>query len=221
MTSSPAGIAVSVATKGEAAYDQLRRLILVGELAPGVTIQQERLAMDLGLSTTPLREALRRLEGEGLVSLDRNRRVSVAPLTRVELSELYALREVLDPMAAGLAAAALADDEVDQVSQLASRPIPAKADRAEWLGENRRFHRAIYSRCGNTVLADLLDSLWDRGDRYRIHLMQDTGDLQESRLEHIAISKALAERSARKATSLMRAHVARSQALIAERAEIF
>ena len=213
-----AAVALSVVTKGEAAYTQLRRLILLGELKPGATIQQEGLAAELGLSTTPLREALRRLEGEGLVSLDKNRRVGITPLSKAEMHDLYAVRSILDPTAAELAATALDGDAVAEVTRLAKRPIPRDIDQARALQDNREFHRAIYARCGNRVLVDILDSLWDRADRYRIHLMYDARDLRNSRREHIDIAAAIAAGQPGQVAVLMRQHVARSRELIETRA---
>ena len=83
-------------TKAEAAYLETRSRILRGVLAPGVPVNQEALAASLGVSITPLREALRRLEMEGLVRLDAHRMVTTTPLTSRELDELYAIRTELE-----------------------------------------------------------------------------------------------------------------------------
>src|SRR3954465_1577962 len=83
-------------TKAQAVYSELRRMILNGELAPGHEVNQEGMAATLGVSITPLREALRRLEMEGLVRLKAHRTVIIPPLTREELVQLYVIRIELD-----------------------------------------------------------------------------------------------------------------------------
>src|SRR4051812_45764588 len=100
MTSNP----LRYVSKADAVYAEVRRRILDGELAAGSSVNQEQFAAQLGVSTTPLREALRRLESEGFVRTVAHRDVVVAPLDRNELVALYEVREELDPLAASLAA---------------------------------------------------------------------------------------------------------------------
>ena len=92
------------ATKSDLAYTRVRGLILSGELAPGAVLPQAALAQQIGISTTPLREALRRLKQEGLVELDAHRDARVRPLDATEARDLLELRRSLDPLAASLAA---------------------------------------------------------------------------------------------------------------------
>src|SRR3954466_15893445 len=96
--------AVPFATKGDLAYARVRELILSGELGPGTVLPQASLAAAIGMSTTPLREGLRRLAQEGLVDLDAHRDARVRPLDATEARDLLELRGTLDPMAARLAA---------------------------------------------------------------------------------------------------------------------
>ena len=91
-------------TKSDYAYRQVRDRILSGELQPGAVIQQRDLASLIGISTTPLREALKRLKSEGLVELDAHRDARISPLRAEEARDLLELRKSLDPLAAGLAA---------------------------------------------------------------------------------------------------------------------
>src|SRR5829696_7666000 len=97
----PAGLYL---TKSDYAYTRLRDGVLSGEFAPGTVLNQANLAKTIGISTTPLREALRRLKSEGLVELDAHRDARVAPLTAEEARDLLEVRRSLDPLAAGLAA---------------------------------------------------------------------------------------------------------------------
>jgi DNA-binding GntR family transcriptional regulator len=202
-------------TKARAVYSELRRKILNGELTPGHEVNQEAMAASLGVSITPLREALRRLEMEGLVQLKAHRTVVIPPLTRAELVELYIIRTELDSLAARLAADAASNEEVAAIASLA-RQKPAR-DPVNQLELNRTFHRAIYSACGNASLITYLDQLWDRTDRYRLILIkQEFGEGPISPKEHVDIADAISQRNAARAGQLMHDHIARSRNRIAE-----
>jgi DNA-binding GntR family transcriptional regulator len=205
-------------TKARAVYSELRRKILTGELAPGLEVNQEGMATSLGVSITPLREALRRLEMEGLVRLKAHRTVIVPPLTRQELVELYVIRIELDALAARLAATHATDQETALIAGL-SRQKAAK-DPVVQLELNRTFHRAIYSTCGNASLVTYLDQLWDRTDRYRLILVKQEVDRGPvSAQEHIDIAEAIVARRAGEAAKLMREHISRSHTRIAQSIE--
>jgi DNA-binding GntR family transcriptional regulator len=202
------------ATKAEAVYLETRARILTGVLPPGLNVNQESLAADLGVSITPLREALRRLEMEGLIRLEAHRTVVIAPLTGRELDELYVIRIELDSLAAGLAGANASEADTAKMGQLA-RQMPVKEPVAQ-LERNRAFHRAIYASCGNGALVAYLDQLWDRTDRYRLILVkQELVSGKASRQDHIDIADAVSDRDAERAARLTRDHIARSRTLIA------
>lgn len=202
-------------TKARAVYFELRRKILTGELEPGLEVNQEGMAASLGVSITPLREALRRLEMEGLVRLKAHRTVIVPPLTREELVELYVIRIELDALAARLAAEHATNHETALVAGLARQK--AAKDPVVQLELNRTFHRAIYSTCGNASLVTYLDQLWDRTDRYRLILVkQEVDNGAISAQEHIDIADAIAARRPAEAARLMREHISHSHARIAQ-----
>lgn len=201
MSASPAPF-LQVATKAEAVYQELRGRILSSVLVPGSTISQEGLAQQLGVSITPLREALRRLEAEGLVKTLAHRTMTIPPLTRREVRELYAVRLQLDPLAARLAAENSSREAIAEILRLASAPVDN-----EPLTANRRFHRAVYVNSQNLVLIDLLEQLWDRTDRYRVLVLQDSNLNKKAREEHIRIAQAIEAREADQVAPLMYDHI--------------
>jgi DNA-binding GntR family transcriptional regulator len=209
---------VNVRTKAEAAYQELSARILDGSMEPGSTVRQETLAAALGVSITPLREALRRLESDGLVILEAHRTLTVAPLSAVEVRELYAVRLQLDPYAAGLAAEKAPETALERIRSLAERPMKATA-RAR-LKANREFHQAIYHAAGNTTLAEMLDRLWDRTDRYRMIVVQVGSEERKVEREHREIAAALSARDVALATRLMREHVAETLRLVEQHAAL-
>ncbi len=196
---------LNVQTKAEAVYVEVRQLILQGILAPGGTLSQEALATRLGLSITPLREALRRLESEGLIELRAHRTMTVPLLTREDLNEVYAVRRQLDPFAAGAAAKQATDEQIAAIAAAAA--VRTAPDLYAELLANRAFHRAIYTAAGNRVLTEILDRLWNRSDRYRLIVLRDRVFHVTALYEHGQIAAAIQSRDARQAARLMAAHV--------------
>jgi DNA-binding GntR family transcriptional regulator len=192
-------------TKAEVAYHEIRSRIMDGSLPPGSVIDQDRYAGELSLSVTPVREALRRLEAEHLVRQHAHREVRVAPFSADELRHLYAVRLQLDPFAAGLAAKEATQAELEAVAALLQ--APAHGEPREMLTENRKLHRLIYASCHNPVLIQMLDSLWDRCDRYRLALLH-TGDADvDAARDHTAIMEAFCRRDSRTLRRLMTNHL--------------
>ena len=207
-------VSLQTVTKAEAVYLETRSRILKGMLAPGSAVNQEVLAADLGVSITPLREALRRLEMEGLIRLEAHRTMIITPLTSRELDEMYAIRVELDPFAAGLTAVNVSEVQLEIIYRLARQKTAT--DPILQLERNRGFHRAVYSSCGNNALINLLEQLWDRTDRYRLILIrEELLGRSTSQPDHIDLANALAARKADLAARLMRVHIKRSHARIA------
>jgi DNA-binding GntR family transcriptional regulator len=209
MADAAAGLPFVHQSKSAAVYLELRQRILGAALAPGVALNQEQLAAELGVSTTPLREALRRLESEGLVMLLAHREAIVAPLDPGELAAVYEVREDLDPLAAGLAAERHTDAEATAIRRALARA--AKPGREDRMSVNRRYHASIYGACHNPVLVETLDALWDRSDRYRraVGFMATEPAIQD---EHVAIAEAVLARRAKESADLMRSHIRRTRA---------
>ncbi len=199
------------ATKSDLAYTRVRALILSGELAPGAVLPQSALAQTIGISTTPLREALRRLKQEGLVELDAHRDARVRPLDAGEARDLLELRGSLDPLAASLAAQRRTDADLAAIEAAldgldALTPHPSAAQ----LESHHRFHAAVHRASHNALLVETLDGLWVKTDRYRRHGLA-TGRSDEERdaraAEHRRLFEAVRDRDAASAAELMHHHV--------------
>ncbi|SFA41697.1 DNA-binding transcriptional regulator, GntR family [Rhodococcoides kroppenstedtii] len=202
-------------TKNDYVYEQLRTRILTGELAAGSVIGQARLATELGVSTTPLREAVRRLAAEGMIELEPHRDARVTPVSADEARHLYQVRESLDPLATALAAQHRTTADVAAIEFALSRlePITDAGD-LDALLRHREFHRAVYRASGNPVLIDILERLWDKADRYRLIGLRHSGDSTRDHArvatEHQAISDAVAAGDAAAAQQAMTDHIRRS-----------
>src|SRR4051812_37461060 len=176
-------------TKSEVAYRTVRGLVLDGTIAPGSTVNQESLALQLGISITPLREALRRLQAEGLVQFEAHRTVAVAPLSAKELHDLFAVKIQLDPRAAYLAATTATEEQIANLRKAAK--VSSTASLAERLEANREFHGNLYDASNNSVLAEICKQLWVRSDRYRAVIFREQR-LTDAVLEeqHLEIAEA-------------------------------
>jgi len=155
-------------SKGGLAYTELRRRITSGELAPGSRLSQYELAEAMGMSITPLREAVRRLASEDWVVMDTHRDVRVAPMSASEARELLEVRFSLEPSATALAALRRTEREIAAMKAAADELLPVtRTWGEEAIAAHRAFHRAIYAASHNNVMIRLLDDLWDKADRYR------------------------------------------------------
>ncbi|MFC7341536.1 GntR family transcriptional regulator [Saccharopolyspora griseoalba] len=201
-------------SKGDVAYVELRERVLSGSLLPGSRLAQHELAAELGMSLTPLREAVRRLSSEGLIDLDTQRDARVANMSASEARQLFEVRLSLDPTAAELAAERRTDDDIAALRAASARLLPVtRAWGEEALTAHRAFHRALYLASHNDVLIRMLDDVWDKSDRYRrIGLELPPGEEPRTRdhREHHELFDLIAAGDAGGARALMHSHIERS-----------
>src|SRR5690606_7315048 len=146
---------------------QVREAILDGRLSPGTRVRQEALARRFGVSRIPVREALRQLESEGLVTLVPHSGARVARLDLAEHLELYRIREALEPVAAAESAPNLTDDQLDELRSLAAQIADAVDDEPRWLELDRRFHLTSYAGAALPRLRGMIEDLWNTTQHYR------------------------------------------------------
>ncbi|NUR57878.1 MAG: GntR family transcriptional regulator [Catenulispora sp.] len=171
---------------------EVRRAITSGELKPGSAIRQEALAERLEVSRVPLREALKTLEGEGLVSYRAHRGYRVAELSMADLREVYRLREILE--AEAVRAAMPLDDAVFAELEAAQALVEQAAERGaveEMARANRRFHFALYEAAGMPRLLRIIGTLWDSTDAYRSLYYAGADNRRHVLAEHRAALAAL------------------------------
>ena len=157
-------------TVTEQVLARLRQLIMSGALTPGSRIDQGDLAQRFGVSVVPVREALARLQSSGLVRIVPHRGVFVESLSAEELIDLYNVRELLEEYAARLAAATLAESEIDALQSIADQMEAAARtnDYDTYLALNRDLHFTIYRAARRPYLMQIIEQLWDRSTRYRL-----------------------------------------------------
>ena len=194
-------------------YDRLRRLILQGTLPPGSAITLGPLAVQLGVSRTPLREALRRLHGEGLVDLERYRRPRVAGFDADELDSVCASRIALESLGIAITTPRLTPQDLDLLDHDLQQMHEAEGEATVdlWERRHRAFHERLISHAPHLV--PQFRSLADRSYRYRQVLYMHQSPMQRwlvGRQDHAEIVAACRERDATKAMHILAEHLART-----------
>lgn len=201
----------------DATLERLRAKILSGELPPGSVVSQTRLAQDLGISTTPLREVIRQLQAEGLLVVELNRRPRVASLDFEDLHGVYAARIMLESLAIALTVPVMTDEDLAAVeADLAEmRALAAANELDRWAEVHNRFHRRLVVGVP-AALAPTVANFFDRAERYRrpSALKDRPRAWAAGDQEHQRIVEACLARDARRAASELARHLARTALFI-------
>lgn len=203
----PGAAAPDASSRGDLAYRKLFESLEDGTLKPGGRLRESELSEWLGSSRTPIREALGRLESEGLIARDPHRGMIVAELDHGMVAELYVMREVLEGTAAGLAARHASDAEIDVLREIAGRERHSGDDPARLARGNRLFHEALFRCAHNRFLMRSVNAL-----RQSMVLLGPTtlgiqGRPEAARDEHKEIIEAIARRDPIAAAEAARAHI--------------
>jgi DNA-binding GntR family transcriptional regulator len=192
-----------------AATERLRSMIVENELAPGQRVPERQLCEMLGISRTPLREALKVLAAEGLVDLLPNRGSVVTPLTIEDLDGTIEVMAPLERLCGALVAQRATDAEIDEIRALHFEMLAchARGHLPEYFRLNQVIHATIVTATGNLVLANVWRGLNGRIRRYRymVNLARDRWD--QAVEEHRDILKALEERDSERLGDLMEGHL--------------
>lgn len=202
----------------ELARDRLRTLIVHGDLAPGTALQETQLSEELGISRTPLREALKLLAAEGLLELRSNRSAQIAPLRQSEIDDLFEVIGAIEGIAAQLAASRITNQELRRLTQLQER-MEAHHDSGkleEYFRINQEIHGFIVACARNGVLKSTHDTLLARAERARYFALSSRTRWDDSVREHRQILKALKAHDADEASRALTQHVLRTGRAVSE-----
>ena len=184
------------------AYAEIRRRILDNHYAPGHHVLEQELAADLGMSRTPVREALVRLQNERFVQLIPRHGMRVVPLSIQELREVYEVLTSLELTAIDrLARLDLEEEALATIEKTVDEMDQAvrKKDVDAWAKADERFHRILVTLCGNQRLATMVEMLWEQGHRARMTTVRLRASLEQSNREHRALLNAIRQRDWRQA----------------------
>lgn len=193
-----------------AATEVIRQAILDGRLPPGRRLKEEELAQELGISRTPVREALLMLQAEGLVDAAPNRGATVRSHSVEDLTDLYQLRALLEGYAARRAATALSDEAIAELRASCDRfqaMVGGEAEMSGLVKENLSFHQAILEGSGSPRLPTLVRQVIDLPLVYRSYIWYSREQQQISAHYHSQITRALEGRDAERAELVMKEHI--------------
>jgi DNA-binding GntR family transcriptional regulator len=206
---SESGPAFTTVTLTQQVYEHLRQRILANDYPPDTPLPEETLAARLNVSRAPVREALRRLAADGLVTLTPRQGAVVSSLSPKQFLDAYRLREALETLAIRLALPNLTAQDLDELErrQAEMRAAADGDDRERFFAGNAAFHRLFVERADNGYLRATYEPLMDQMRRYRSPSADLRGGLARSLEEHEAILDAIRAGNADDATRLLSEHI--------------
>lgn len=199
---------ITFKTKNEAVYENLRREIVEGKLNPGEKLTFSKLSEKFGLSETPIREAVKKLESEGLLSITPHVGAIVSKIDADEIIEFYLIRTELESLATKLAISYITDSEIENLNaNIEEMGVAISMKRFESLGKlNKEFHLGIYRSAPFPHLYKLIAELWDKVHRIRsvdgVFIVAPERAL-ESLAEHKEIIEAIKQKNRKLAAELV------------------
>ncbi|HEY9063118.1 MAG TPA: GntR family transcriptional regulator [Pseudobacteroides sp.] len=190
-------------------FDSLREAIIAGELKPGERLMEVQLAEKMGVSRTPVREAIRKLELEGWVVMTARKGASVANLSVKDIMDVLEVRAALDGEAAFLSAVRIREDELKEIKNIEAlfEKSVEKGNFQDIVKKDVEFHEVIYKSSRNDKLMQIVSNLREQVHRFRIIYTKDYSITQNLVKEHIEILEAIASRDAKKAQKAAYAHI--------------
>lgn len=190
-------------------FNTLRQAILKGELEPGERLMEIQLADRLGVSRTPIREAIRKLELEGLVLMIPRKGAEVAKISEKSLRDVLEVRRSLEELAIELACERMTDEDLlrlEEAQETFHQAVEA-GDAMSIAESDEHYHDVIYNSTGNSRLVQILNNLREQMYRYRLEYIKDADKRQILLVEHEHILKSLRERRVSEAKAAAREHI--------------
>jgi DNA-binding GntR family transcriptional regulator len=193
----------------EEVYERILLQIVRGELAAGTELKSTQIARQLGISRTPVVQALQRLASDGIVALEMNKRAVVRPGAENWLVEIHELRELLEPAAAARAAERITAEDLARLDELAKRAKPHSHPGWEAAAQEFDFalHLSVAERSGNFALGETLRKIWTFKRISYLAAPEPAETLERGYAEHVALLAALARRDGETARAAMLFHL--------------
>jgi DNA-binding GntR family transcriptional regulator len=202
----------------ELVLESLREAIFNGTLQPGERLMEIQLADELGVSRTPVREALRNLELEGFIVMIPRKGAYVADLTLKDIEDVFEIRIALEGLAAELCAERMTEEEIERMERLLAEKAEAIniGSMDKLIEVDTDFHETLYKASRNERLSNIISNLREQIQRYRTTSLAYPGRMKSSLLEHRAIVEALHARDANLAKQLAEEHIENAEHTLLE-----
>ncbi len=193
--------------------DAIRQAIIDGTFSPGERLMEIQLADEMGVSRTPVREAIRRLEMEGFVVMIPRRGTYVADISIRDIAEIYEIRISLDILAAGLAAERITDEEIEQLNRLLVEIAGhvKRGDMERIVEADTAFHDVLYTASRNKRLKNTINNLREQLTGIRGRSLSQPGRLAKTAEEHRVLVESIAARDVERAQEAARVHIENAQ----------
>lgn len=203
----------------ELVLEALREAILNGTLQPRERLMEIQLADELGVSRTPIREALRKLELEGFIIMVPRKGAYVADFSLRDLEDIFEVRKSLEGLAAELAAERVTEEELIKLEQLLKEKSKAieNNDMQKLLDVDTAFHEKLYEASRNERLRSMISNLREQIERFRIASLQYPGRMKRSLEEHYQILDAIQRRDGETANRLAHAHIENVETILLDK----
>ncbi|MBS0241167.1 MAG: GntR family transcriptional regulator [Proteobacteria bacterium] len=196
----------------------IRDMIVGGELAPGAKIPEQAIAERFGVSRTPLREALKALAAEGIVTLHTNRGATVATISAEQVGELFPIMGALEALAGELACQRASDADIRRIRQMHERMQThyRRRERGPYIKLNQAIHEALFEIAGNETLTQMYRALMLRIHSIRYIARKSPDRWREAMDDHEAIVEALEQRSGKRLARVLAEHLAHKAEMVRE-----
>ncbi len=200
----------------------LREEILDGTLAPGERLRQEDIALRFGASRQPVRDALRLLEGDGLVTMVANAGAWVSKLSESECYEAYQVRERLEPLLISQSIPHLKPAQIQRLTELVSE-IEKSSDLEQFLRLDREFHLLSYAGAETGMLREFVERIWNTTQHYRRAFAKLNGfaTSEVTHMEHKLILDGIIRKDSPQVENVLETHIRRTRITLSEHKEIF
>jgi DNA-binding GntR family transcriptional regulator len=197
----------------ELVFESLREAIISGRLKPGERMMEIQMAEEMGVSRTPVREAIRKLELEGLVVMIPRKGAYVAGLSLKDIVEVFEIRGALEGLAAELAAERITDDELENLERYLVRITEdiEKGDLGKVVETDTDFHTQLYKASRNDWLLQIINNLREQIQRFRTTSLSYPGRMKEAVEEHRQIVEAISSRNGKLARKLAYEHIEKAE----------
>lgn len=197
-------------------FDTLREAIIVGELKPGERLMEVQLAQKMGVSRTPVREAIRKLELEGLVEMLPRKGAHIADLSVKDIMDVLEVRATLDGLASSLSASRISDEEIKELKHVQSQFVNyvEKENLQGSIKKDVEFHDIIYRSSRNDKLIQISNNLREQIQRFRVIYLKDYSSTRELVREHNEIIEAIIARDPEAAMKSAQSHIKKQEEAI-------
>jgi len=193
----------------EIVFETLREAILTGQLKAGERLMEVQLAEEMGVSRTPVREAIRKLELEGLVVMIPRKGAYVADISTKDIADVFEIRSALEALAAALACERITEDELEELERLLVKiaECAEKNDLETLVQLDTQFHDILYRASRNDRLVQIINNLREHIQRFRTSSLATPGRMRETVEEHKALVEAISSRNVELAQRLAQEHI--------------